>query len=225
MSTSINNRTPNITSSDLKLLNAKMNLQAFHRFLGIALLAITSVQASPHYGLSGRRFDLSPRDTVVTGQCASILVGNSNPPPNIGTVCVGLAGGTLTITYTITASGWTFNKVHAWVGTSPPTSTNPGTSPGQFPYSSDPGGVCTISGNTAVCTVSPIPTEWRSCTGSLYIVAHADVNQGTSQQTGWGNGTCYDPTQKGLCAKTFPVTKQCQCPLEIDFYPVTSTVR
>ncbi len=198
------------------------SLMWFRVLLGAAL-AITSVQASPFGAMDVRDFGLSPRDTDAH-QCSDLVVGATRSP-DIGTVCVDLANGTLTITYHITTAGWTFNAVHAWVGTSPPTSTTPGTAPGKFPYTTE-NGKCVMSADntTATCTVSPIPDTWRSCTGTLYIVAHADVTgPGGIQQTAWDNGICY-PDNKGNCAKYFTVSEMCDCPLIVSFYPITSMV-
>src|SRR5205823_362292 len=76
----------------------------------------------------------------------------------------------------------------------------------------------------ATCTI-PIPAAWRGCTDKLYIVAHADVTgPGGVGATAWDNGPCYETTN-GNCAKYFTVDRSCFCPLEIDFWPITSTVR
>ncbi|KAF3484261.1 uncharacterized protein GIQ15_03585 [Arthroderma uncinatum] len=198
-----------------------MNLQAFFKFAAVAMLGVTSVQASP-FSLD-RRFDLKPRDTVVSNQCSDLVVG-ATKTPDIGSVCVALTSGQLSITYKIDVTGWTFNEVHAWVGTSAPTTTVPGASPGQLPYTVA-NGKCIINSDKTqvVCTVSPIPSAWRGCDGQLYIVAHADVTGpgSTTSQTAWDNGQCFD--SKGNCAKYFKVNRECQCPVEIDYFPVTST--
>lgn len=197
-----------------------MGFQAFCRILVTALVAATFVQASPFWAMDVQDFGLSRRDTLVSHQCSDLVVGATRSP-DIGTVCVDLTGGAFTITYTITTAGWTFNAVHAWVGTSVPTSTIPGNAPGKFPYTSS-NSFCTISGSVATCTVSPIPDAWRSCTGNLWIVAHADVTDPTgTQQTAWDNGQCYDT--KGNCAKYFTVAEQCQCPILYSFEPITSS--
>lgn len=198
-----------------------MRFQAFLSGLIRAALVIPSVQASPFEAMDIRDFSLNRRDTFVSHQCYDLVVGATRSP-DIGTVCADLMDGTLTITYSITTAGWTFNSVHAWVGTSTPTSNTPGTAPGKFPYTSN-NGFCTISGSVATCTVSEIPDSWRSCTGQLYIVAHADVAGPTGiQQTAWDNGQCYDT--KGNCAKYFTVKEQCECPIVYSYSPIVTSV-
>jgi len=187
-----------------------MSFQAFCRLLVTALVSFTFVQASPFWAMDIKNFGLGRRDVVLTGRCVDLVVGATRSP-HIGTVCVDLSGDTLTITYTVT--DWTFKDIHAWVGISLP----PPKVPKDAPYTSG-NGICSISGSVAICTIEHIPSEWRSCTGPLYIVAHTSDTTG---RTAWDDGTCYD--DKGNCAKYFTVTKSCQCPTEFIYSPITTS--
>lgn len=202
-----------------------MLLQILRRaLLAAAILPIAAVQASPFYDLETRNnIGLDARDVFVPPTtCDPLVVGAT--AATMGQVCVGISSGTLTVVYTVNP-GWTINKVHVLVTTATPTSSQ--NVPGQFPYSSDKGTppACTVSGDqkTATCSI-PVQSSWRGCGQTLYIVTHADVTASdATQQTAWGKGTCYD--SKGNCAKYWTFTEQCVCTLEIDFFPITYTVR
>jgi hypothetical protein len=202
-----------------------MGFLCFCRTLVTALVAATFVQATPFGALAGLDMGLTRRDTYVVEQCKNLVYGNNRIP--IGTVCVSLSGGCLTIKYTITSTGWSFQEVHAWAGTSVPTEN----APGQFPYASGKGypdksspPACTLSGNVYTCKVCNIPKEWRGCSGSLYIAAHAAVKgPGSQEETAWDDGTCYGRTQ-GNCPKYCEVHRECKCPVEYHYSPYTHTV-
>jgi hypothetical protein len=200
-----------------------MLLQLFPRVLATAAILTTAVQASPFHSLDTRgSFSLDARDLFVPSTCSPLVYGATAVV--MGNVCVGISGDSLTIIYTVNP-GWTIDVVHALITTSIPTAAQD--IPGQFPYSSDKGTppVCVISADklTSTCTI-PVQSAWRVCGKTLYIVTHAGVTgPDTIAQTAWGKGPCYDA--KGNCAKYWTFTEQCVCKLEIDYFPVTSTVR
>jgi len=189
-----------------------MNFQQVFQFLLGAIFAITSVQASPHFGLS----PLNSRDLFVPTTCDAFVLGATQI--NIGQVCVGISGGTVTVTYPTLTPPNAYTDIHVYIGTAPPTNR----APGSFPYSLSNG--CTISadGTTATCSI-PVQSSWRVCESPLYIATHAAVTYQGQSQTGWGAGTCFGGTQ-GNCAKYWTFTTHCQCPVVYDYEPITSTV-
>ncbi|KAL7908549.1 hypothetical protein GGI35DRAFT_493641 [Trichoderma velutinum] len=140
----------------------------FHILLGAALAA-TSVQASPYvevdfFGLQARNLIKARDISVPNPTCVPFQIGNSQNPPYVlsGTgVCVTVSGSNFVFTYPTLPAGSSYNDVHMWIGTSPPTASTPGTAPGQFPYSNGPGKGCTITagGTGATCTI-PI-SDWQ----------------------------------------------------------------
>ncbi|KAG7420621.1 hypothetical protein Forpi1262_v016159 [Fusarium oxysporum f. sp. raphani] len=178
----------------------------FHILLGAVLAAVPAL-ASPYSGLSRR--DLFVPSTT----CDDFVTGAEQT--KIGQVCVGISGGTVTITYpTLTSS--TYTDIHVYIGTSAPTSHIPGS----FPYTLG-NGACTISADktTATCSI-PVQSSWRVCGKTLYIATHASLANGS---TGWGKGTCFDSPPPNNCAKYWTFTTECQCPVVVDYEPITST--
>jgi hypothetical protein len=181
----------------------------FHVLLG-AILAATSVQASPYLGLSRR--DLYVPSTT----CDNFVLGSTQI--NIGQVCVGISDGTVTIAYPTLTAPDAYSDIHVYIDTTPPTNR----APGSFPYSSG-NGDCTISaGGTKVTCSIAVKNSWRQCDTVLYIATHASLTYKGQGQTGWGAGTCFGGTQ-GNCAKYWTFTTQCQCPVEVNYEPITST--
>ncbi|KAF3295307.1 hypothetical protein TWF132_002002 [Orbilia oligospora] len=106
----------------------------------------------------------------IWGVSDDFVIGATNT--KVGQVCVGISGGILNVAYG-KLNSCTYSSVHVYVGTVPPTDRNPG----GFPYSSDPGGICTLFAyrTTASCPI-PVQNSWRACEQTLYIATHGSVN-------------------------------------------------
>jgi hypothetical protein len=126
-----------------------------------------------------------------------------------------MSDGVVTVTYPTLTTG-TYSDVRVYIGTSIPTDT----APGQFPYTLGKR-LCSLStdGTSATCSI-PIKDSWRACDLPLYIATHGSLTAGT----GWSAGTCYGKGG-GNCAKYWTLNTKCQCPVVINYEPITSTVR
>lgn len=188
-----------------------MGLQRVGGLLTAALLAITSVQATPFSSL------INARDLSVGKTCRDLVLGST--AIKIGDVCITILDGTLTVNYS-PISPYTYTDVHVYVGTVAPTNR----APGSFPYSSGVGGVCSLTaGNVAASCTIPVQSSWRVCGQKLFIATHASVTSSTSGGTAWGAGTCFGGTQ-GNCAKYWEFFTECQCKTTSSFDPITHTV-
>ncbi|KAK0114154.1 hypothetical protein ONS95_013656 [Cadophora gregata] len=189
-----------------------MGLQFFVRVLATAFLAIPSVQASPYFS------SLNARDLFVPSTtCDNFVVGATGTV--LGQVCISVLDGILTVKYPPILPS-TYTEVHVYVGTTAPTNR----APGSFPYSSAPGGACSLAADnsTATCTI-PVQPSWRVCGQTLYIATHAAIaSPGTTGQTAWGAGTCFGGTG-GNCAKYWTFQTQCFCRSTSIVPPVTYT--
>ncbi|KAK2667163.1 hypothetical protein RAB80_017584 [Fusarium oxysporum f. sp. vasinfectum] len=177
-----------------------------HLLAGAILATTTPVQAFPSLG------GLSPRDVFVPSTtCKDFVVGNDLKL--YGQVCVGISDGMVTVTYPTLTSG-TYSDIHVYIGTTMPTET----SPGQLPYTLG-NKACSLSTDktSATCSI-PIQDSWRACDLKLYIATHASLTAGT----GWGLGPCYGKST-GNCAKYWTFNTKCQCPVVINYEPITST--
>ncbi|KAK6503745.1 hypothetical protein TWF481_008749 [Arthrobotrys musiformis] len=191
-----------------------------HRALLVVGLFLTPSNASPYYGLNIGHSKLQARDLYVDpSTCDDFVIGSTNN--KAGQVCVGISGGVLNVAYG-KLNGCTYSNVHVYVGTTAPTNR----APGSFPYSSDPGGICTLSADktTASCPI-PVQSSWQACEKTLYIATHGSVTcTSGGGQTGWGMGTCFDGSG-GNCAKYWTFTTHCYCP-SVSVFPqqyLTST--
>ncbi|TGJ64047.1 hypothetical protein EYR41_010128 [Orbilia oligospora] len=184
-----------------------MYFAAIHYGLVAFGLLLTSANASPYYGINVGYSKLQARDLFVDpSTCDDFVIGATNT--KVGQVCVGISGGILNVAYG-KLNSCTYSSVHVYVGTVPPTNRNPG----GFPYSSDPGGICTLSADrtTASCPI-PVQNSWKACEQTLYIATHGSVNCSPGGgQTGWGMGTCIGGSN-GNCAKYWMFTTHCYCP-------------
>ena len=194
-----------------------MGFLAYCSVLLTALIAVTSIEASPFWAIDAQGLGLVARDIFVPPTTCDPFVLGANQQ-NIGNVCVSISGGTLTVTYPTLSPPNAYTDIHVYVGTTAPTDS----SPGHFPYTLGNGN-CTIGngGTTATCSI-PVQSAWRVCGHQLFIATHAAVTYSGSGQTGWGAGTCFD--NAGNCAKYWTFNEQCVCPLVIDFFPITTTV-
>ena len=94
-----------------------------------------------------------------------------------------------------TTQGWCANLVHLYVGAAQPASM----APGQFPYQSKPNG-CVTTWSV------PFRYSLVACAGTNLILAlHAEVSQGSRQETAWGRGS---PT-----GQNWSMTSQLTCSL------------
>ncbi|KAF3096664.1 hypothetical protein TWF102_005119 [Orbilia oligospora] len=195
-----------------------MYFAAIHYGLVAFGLSLTSANASPYYGINVGYSKLQARDLFVDpSTCDDFVIGATNT--KVGQVCVGISGGILNVAYG-KLNSCTYSSVHVYVGTVPPTDRNPG----GFPYSSDPGGICTLSADrtTASCPI-PVQNSWRACEQTLYIATHGSVNCNPGGgQTGWGMGTCIGGSN-GNCAKYWMFTTHCYCPSSTSIFTSTST--
>lgn len=140
-----------------------------------------------------------------TPQCQTLFAGKTI---NVGTVCVSNDITHLTVTYSVTASGWTLDETHLFVGGStaeiPQTPTgNPKV--GHFPYTTN------SEGSTQVYKL-PLADFGVSCPTPphlLTIAAHAVVRNTTTvkTETAWGSGTRMNA--KGNWATYFNYTPVC----------------
>ncbi|KAL2865312.1 uncharacterized protein BJX67DRAFT_187226 [Aspergillus lucknowensis] len=186
-----------------------MVLQLFNHALALATaLCLGVAQASPHSQLASRDLYVPPTT------CTPLVYGAQNTPVG-GNVCITIQDGTATVTFP-TVSGVTYGTTHVWVGTSPPTGTNPGQvpgPPGQYPYQ--------CSGST--CTF-PVDPSWRVCGKTLYIATHAEISgPATGGQTAWGSGPCIVAGAPGNCAKFWTFTTECRCVEVITYTPITTS--
>ncbi|KAH8586585.1 hypothetical protein B0O99DRAFT_60496 [Bisporella sp. PMI_857] len=168
-----------------------MGLQLFGSIITAALLALTFAQALPCFNSLNAGGSLVPSTT-----CYNLVVGAASTV--FGQVCISALGGILTVNYPSILPS-TYTDVHIYVGTTAPT--NP--YPGLFPYSSGPGGACTLAtdNSSSTCQI-PVQYSWRACGQTLYIATHAAISYpNTGVQTGWGAGTCFGSTTGGNCAK------------------------
>jgi hypothetical protein len=190
-----------------------MGLQRISGLLASTLLAINSVQATPFSNSINARDLFVPSTT-----CDNLNLGSGTNV--IGKVCIQILDGTLTVSYD-PISPYTYTDVHVYVGTVAPTNR----APGSFPYSSDPGGVCSLStGNTTASCTIPVDPSWRTCGQKLYIATHASVTSVSSGGgTAWGAGTCFGTTT-GNCAKYWYFYTQCYCKTTSIFEPTTYKV-
>ncbi|RGP77384.1 hypothetical protein FLONG3_4523 [Fusarium longipes] len=188
-------------------------MHSFVHLLAGAILATTStVQAFPSLG------GLAPRDVFVPPTtCKTFGVGSTFV--SYGNVCVGVSDGMVTVTYpTLQTGTYSASQIHVYIGETAPTDT----APGQFPYTVDKN-FCSISsdGTSATCRI-PVKDSWRACDKQLYIATHGSLTAGT----GWGEGACYGKENgkgNGNCAKYWTFTTTCQCPVVIEYKPITST--
>lgn len=114
----------------------------------------------------------------------------------VGTVSVCNDATNLYITYNLTYPGATFGTLHVWAGSD--LANMPATSggtpiPGKFCKSG--GGACyDATGLTTYTFIIPlaklsIPDITKVCGATLYVVAHAEVNMGTTTETAFGGNT------------------------------------
>ncbi|RAL08826.1 uncharacterized protein BO97DRAFT_445866 [Aspergillus homomorphus CBS 101889] len=145
----------------------------------------------------------TPSVTAITDpSCTDWLVGQKVTGK---AVCVSLneAKDAIIVSYPA-YEDFTYNTVHVWIGTSQPTDDNPGTAPGQYPYSSDKTpSICKITGQTATCTIPladlpPLIPPDTKCGAPYYIVTHASISNPTKSETGTGGnpGACIKSTCK-----------------------------
>jgi len=194
-----------------------------------AILAITTVQASPHNSFGVRSSNLGTR-ALATHNCADFGTGAPNGYHSFGDVCVDIDTTNVKVTFPTLPAGNMYTPpptggVHLYLGCQAPTDRQPG----HFPYNS----YCTWSGTSASCTV-PLsvltPPAFScgpiGCNTHLFVAAHADVS-GPFAGTGWGNiggGTIFDCSNpNGNCAKYWDFYTHCECPVVTTFEPVSCT--
>jgi hypothetical protein len=193
-----------------------MGLQHLGRAITAALLAVTSVQASPYLGAIK---SLESRDIFAPATtCDDFVYGSNNI--YLGKICVSLVDGILTVNYPLITPA-IYKEVHVYVGTTAPTDK----APGKFPYKYNNGYCNFAAGNvTATCTI-PVDPTWRACDQTLYIATHAAIVSGTSGDTAWGAGTCFGSgSYLGNCAKYWSFQTQCFCRSTSSPPPITYSV-
>jgi hypothetical protein len=112
--------------------------------------------------------------TNLVNNTFALMAGQNMPA---GTVTISNDSHNLYFEYD-TTGGWVMNATHLYVGTTPANKE----APGQFPYQ-----VTGMGGATHYKYT--VPLTWPSGT-NLYIAGHADVTNGSSQQTAWADGGC-----------------------------------
>jgi hypothetical protein len=184
-----------------------------------ALVVAALLSAAAAHAVDFERRALVPRaGSPVGSQCVPFYIGQQ---PSGGNVCATISGGQITITYPTFSDARTYSNVHLWLGCNAPTGSNPGTSPGQYPYTTGTGGACTVAagGKSASCTI-PLPS-CVGCDKPLYIISHGDTSAGTGQ--GFVSGQCISST----CNPWFTywsITPACQCVVTNTFPPVSTSV-
>lgn len=185
-----------------------------------AILAITTVQASPHNSFGVRSSNLRTR-ALDTHDCVDFGTGAPNGYHSFGEVCVDIDTTNIKVTFPTLPTGNSYTDAHLYLGCEAPTNR----APGQFPYNS----YCSVSGTSASCTVplSAFTCGPITCNEQLFIAAHATVS-GPFSGTGWGNinqGTTFDCSNPNSnCAKYWTFTTHCECPVVTTFEPVSCTV-